>query len=89
MIPSVIFYILGTLIYSLAIFLPEFSIYPTAITEGLAYVGAAAGKLNFIFAMTDLFNAFVLIFQFLGFYYSAKIIISIVNWFRGAGSIEM
>lgn len=89
MIPSVLFYVFGTLIYVLALFLPRIEVYPTAITAGLAYVGAAAAKLNFIIAMTDLFNAFVFIFQFLALYYTAIMVISIVNFFRGSGGVEM
>jgi hypothetical protein len=89
MIPSIFFYILGTLLYAMAIFLPEWSIYPPAILEGLTYIGSAAAKLNFIFDMFSLFAAFVFIFQFLAYYYLAVVVISIINFFRGSGAVEM
>ena len=89
MITSILISIFTWLLSILLYFLPNWSPYPQALTDGIQYFFSSFSKLNFIFPIDSLYNALILIIQFEVLYYSVKLFLSILHFFRGSGKIEV
>jgi hypothetical protein len=85
MIFDILLYIVGFLIRQIALILPSWQIWPENILNGLKYFCNVLAKINFIFPVDTLFTCLLLFINFLGIYYTAKLIFMIFNFFRGTG----
>jgi hypothetical protein len=74
----------------LCVLLPTFSVYPQNLLDGIAFFGQKISGLDFfVFDIQAIFTIFLFVLQFEFFYFLTKKIVSIINFFRGAGKIEM
>lgn len=85
MIVDILLAFLATIINAVCFILPTWQIWPSDILQGLSYFFASIAKLNFIFPIDTLFNVIVFIVQFEVYYLSVKLILMVVNFFRGTG----
>jgi hypothetical protein len=81
--------LMSNIISALADVLPTFSVWPVIVTNGITDVCTAFMKLNWIFPMDALLDALSFFIDFLGWYFFAKLIIMIFNYFRGADGIRI
>jgi hypothetical protein len=80
------FIVLITMILNIFTFiLPKWSLWPMALTNGLNYVSSALAKFNFIIPIDTLFDIIKVLTGFFSLFLTVKIIMSIFNFFRGAG----
>lgn len=78
---------LFTLIIStITLLLPSWDIFPPDLYNGLTYFFSSLAKMNFIFPVDTLFTVLLFIVNFEVIYFTAKIIMKIVNYIRGTGS---
>jgi hypothetical protein len=74
----------------LSFLLPNFSVYPQAMLDGLSFFGQKISSLDFfVFDISAIFTIFIFLLQFELFYFVAKKTVSIINFFRGSGKIEI
>ena len=89
MIISLLLYVAGGILGLVADLLPEKQIYPPALTDGIEYFGEQLGRLNFILPIYELSGVALFFLNFLLAYGIAKLLLMVVNWFRGSGQIEV
>lgn len=89
MILTILFYVLGSIVGFLAEFLPVFSVWPASLTDGIYYFGQQLKLLNFILPIYELSLLAMFVLSFLSYWFTAKIIVMIVNFFRGTGKIDV
>lgn len=87
MIFTALFFVIGFLAEFVGRILPNWTIYPDEILEAVNYFGSCLDL--FDLTGTGFFKSFVamllLLLQFEVYYFTAKKIISFVNWARGTG----
>jgi hypothetical protein len=86
MITDLAIFILRLIIDTIVLVLPQWSVWPPDLLNGLSYTAQSLAKLNFIFPIDSLFNiiSFVILFETL--YLTAKIILKVFGFIRGSGS---
>lgn len=90
MILDIGLYLFGTIINWLIILLPDFSIYPDQLLNGISFFGEKMASLDFfIFDVPAFMVIFLFILQFEIYYFLALKIASIANFFRGSGKLEL
>jgi hypothetical protein len=90
MILDIALYVIGQFISWVALLLPAFSIYPDSLLNGLQFFGEKISSLDFfIFDIPKLFGILIFIIQFEIYYFTALKIVSIINFFRGGGKLEL
>jgi len=70
---------------TVAVILPEWSIWPPALTDGLTYVFSSLAKINIIFPIDQLFTVILFLITFEVAFFTTKIILMAFNFFRGSG----
>jgi hypothetical protein len=86
MITNILLYIFSEIIHIFAQILPTWQVWPTALTDGLTYFFQQLAFLDFLFPIDTLFTVILFFITFEVAYFSAKILIKIVNFLRGTGS---
>lgn len=93
MITDAILYIFGFFldtIASIASFISQdWHLWPQPLLDGLTYFCATLMKLDFLFPVGTLLLAVLFLIGFLSVYYSIKILLMVINWARGSGSIDI
>lgn len=89
MITNAIIILIGWVLGLIALLAPTWTVWPQGVIDGIAYFFAQIGKLNFIFPIDTLMQAIEFLNTFAILYFSAKILIMAVNWFRGVGEIKI
>jgi len=85
MITTLVLYIFVMLMATLTTLLPEWQVWPSSVITGFEYFLNAIGKLNFILPIDTLFSVLLVVITFETAYFTAKIIVKIINFFRGVG----
>lgn len=85
MILTFLFYILSIFLKTVAVILPEWSIWPEAVTDGFTYIFSSLAKINILFPIDDLFTIILFLITFEVAFYTTKIIVMAFNFFRGSG----
>jgi hypothetical protein len=93
MIITVLLYVLGFILGIVAEFCDTLSfglhVWPAVILNGLTYFFSILMKIDFILNIRALLFGIQWALGFLVAYYGIKLLLKIVNWFRGSGSIEV
>jgi hypothetical protein len=90
MIIDAILYLLGAFIGWVASILPTFSVYPPALLEGINFFGQKLASLDFfIFNIPQIMVVGLAFLTFEINYFLALKIVSVVNFFRGSGKLEL
>lgn len=89
MVIDFILILLYSILGSLAIGLPHFSIWPQSILNAIVYLINSLAIINFILPMDTFFYCVNFFIGFLILYYGAKLLVSIFNYFRGSGEIKI
>jgi hypothetical protein len=87
MIVSLFLYIFSYLIGFFALLLPDWTIWPQDLKDGIYYFADKIGDLNIILPIDNWFIAAQTFVRFLIYFLIFKLIVGIINWIRGAGSI--
>lgn len=69
--------------------LPVWTPYPAEFKNGLNYFISSFKELNFIIPVDTILSAGLIFIGFEVIYYGAKLIIMIINFFRGSGEIKI
>lgn len=86
MITTIFILTLSYFINAICFILPTWQIWPAAFLTGLNYFFSQIAQFNFIFPIDTLFIALRFYISFEVAYFTAKLIMKIFNYFRGAGS---
>jgi hypothetical protein len=86
MITDIIIFIISSFINLITTILPTWQIWPTAFLDGISYISSQIAVFNFIFPIDTLFTVILFFISFEVAYMTAKIIIKVLNFFRGTGS---
>ena len=90
MIVDIILYVFGSLVGWTAALLPDWSLYPTGLIDGIEFFGEKIAGLNFfIFDIPEIMKIGIFILTFEIYYFTANKIASIINFFRGSGKLEL
>lgn len=90
MIIDVLFYIIGYLVQILVYILPDWSFYPQTFLDGIAFFGQKIATLNFfIFDIPQIMIILTTVLSFESFYYLVRRLVSVVNFFRGSGKLDI
>lgn len=93
MITDTILYIFGFFIdttASIATFISfDWHVWPRGVLDGFTYFFQSLMKLNLLFPIDTLLQAILFLVGFLSIFYSVKILLKIINWTRGSGSIDI
>lgn len=90
MIIDVILYIFGSFIGWIGLLLSEYSIYPQNLLNGISFFGQKIATLDFfIFDIPAIMTIFLFVLQFEIYYFFALKIVSVINFFRGGGKLEL
>jgi len=85
MVTDVILTIFSTIFGALAFWLPHVSIWPASVLSSIEYLVSNLAIINFIIPMDVFFTCVELFLDFCVLYYSARLLISIFNAWKGAG----
>jgi hypothetical protein len=88
MITSLFLYIFGYIIGFFAMLLPNWTIWPQDLTDGISYFASKIADFNIIVPIINWFLAAHLFLQFLVYFMIYKSLVGLVNWVRGSGSIS-
>jgi len=69
--------------------LPEFSIWPDIVVNGIRDFCGWIMELNWIFPADSFLHALGFFVEFVGWYYFVKLIIWLFNWARGADGVRI
>lgn len=86
MITDIFIYLIRIFIDFVVWLLPTWTVWPTALLDGLTYVFASMAKLNFILPIDSLFAVLLFFIQFEVLYLGAKLVMKLFNFIRGTGS---
>jgi len=86
MITDLLIYIVSAFIQAITFILPTWTPWPSALLEGLTYFFTNLAKFNIIFPVDTLLTVLAFVINFEVIYFSSKLIIKILNFFRGTGS---
>jgi len=89
MITTVLLIIISYFLGFLALLLPAWTVWPADIIAGIKYVFNTLATLNFIFPIDTFLHCLNFLADYAALFFSAKLIINIINWFRGAGEIKI
>jgi hypothetical protein len=89
MLFDALFFILGSVLSIVAAIAPTWIIWPQTFLDGVTYFSTAIAKLNFILPVDTFFSCVNFLAGFFAVYYSARLLISLINWARGAGEIKI
>lgn len=89
MITTVFLIIIGYFLGFLALSLPTWTLWPADILNGIKYFFNNLAAFNFIFPIDTCLHCLNFLATFAALFFSAKLIINIINWFRGAGEIKI
>lgn len=82
-------YLLALMINIISALLPAFDVWPSSVTDGLAYFTLALSKFNFILPVDTLFSAITFFVWFETAYLGIKLIFKIVGFFRKSESLNL
>jgi len=86
MITNILILVLTYFLKAVCFLLPTWQIWPDSLLTGLNYFFSSIAKFNFLFPIDTLFQVLIFFISFEALYFSAKIVMKIVNFFRGTGS---
>jgi hypothetical protein len=86
MITSLLLYLITLFISLIVLILPSWEVWPDSLLTGLTYFFGSITKFNFIFPVDSLFAVIIFIINFEVLYLTAKLVMKIFNYIRGAGS---
>ena len=93
MIIEAILFILGIimdlLVYILDFLVGGFSLWPENLVDGLTYFFTNLMNFDFVLNIYQLILVIEFLYLFFLVYVPAKLIVKVVNWIRGSGSIEI
>lgn len=89
MILTFLFYVLTIFLSLLVGLLPTWTLWPADLTTSLNYFFSVLAKLNFLFPVDTLFAVILFVIGFEILYFTAKIVLKIINFFRGASGIDI
>jgi len=87
MIVSLFIYIGSYIIGFFALLLPNWTIWPDTVKDGVFYFADKIGDLNIILPIDEWFDALQLFIRFLTYFLIFKLVVGLINWLRGSGSI--
>lgn len=88
MLTEILFYLLGFMIKMSVMILPSWHLWPRVITDAFQYFAGAAARLNFILPVDTFFQCLAFFINFLIIYFSVRLVLMILNFFRGVGKLE-
>jgi hypothetical protein len=81
---------LGLIVKALVAIMQTYSIYPPEMTAGLSFFGKHIMRLDFtVVNIGACIDGAVFLLGFEIIYFTVRIIVSFVNWIRGAGPIKV
>jgi hypothetical protein len=86
MITDIIIFIISSFINLITTILPAWQIWPADFLNGVSYIFGQLAGFNFIFPIDTLFDVIIFFISFEVAYMTAKLIIKVLNFFRGTGS---
>jgi len=90
MLVDIIIYVFATLISWTASILPTWTLWPPIVLESVAFFGQQMQKLNFfIFDVPAIMVIVVFLLYFEIYYFTTRKIVSLINFFRGSGKLEL
>jgi len=89
MITNAILIMLGYFMGLIATLAPTWTVWPAGFIEGITYFFTGLMKFNFIFPIDTAMQGINFLAGFAALYFSAKLLIMLINWFRGAGEIKI
>lgn len=89
MITNGIIIFIGWILGLIALLAPEWTVWPSGVINGISYFFATFAKFNFIFPIDTIMQCIDFLCTFATLFFTAKILIMAVNWFRGAGEIKI
>lgn len=89
MITNAFLVLIGWFFSLITLLAPEWTVWPDGIIDGIEYFFTQIGLFNFIVPIDTFFLAVDFLCTFAVLYFSAKILIMAVNYFRGAGEIKI
>lgn len=89
MLVDLAIYIFSLLINVIAFFLPVFDVWPSTLLTGLEYFTQSLAKFNFILPVDTLFSALTFLITFETFYFSTKILLMFVGFFRKSSALKI
>jgi len=81
--------LVGSILNLLGTHLPTWNIIPQSFLDGITWVLSQMTVFNILFPIDHLFFDLNILFNFLIYFFIAKLLISIVNWVRGSGEIKV
>jgi hypothetical protein len=89
MLITILLFVFSAILSMLCLILPKISIWPDQMLSALEYFGQKMSLLKILpFAIDTLSECIILFLTFLGFWFSAKLILSLINWIRGSGELK-
>ena len=88
MILTFFFYILTIFLTLLIHLLPDWTLWPDDLATSFNYFFSLLAKLNFLFPIDVLFDVILFVIGFEVLYFTAKIVLKVINFFRGASGID-
>ena len=89
MVTNILLYSISFLLKQIADILPEWSIWPDEVLAGLYYFFANLAKLNIILPLDVIFDCLLFFINFIVIYFTAKLVLMVINFFRGSGEIKI
>lgn len=86
MITDIVLYLIRQFIDLLVFILPTWTVWPSALLDGVNYACQSLAKLNYILPIDSLFAVLIFIIQFEVLYLTAKLVMKVFNFIRGTGS---
>lgn len=80
---------LGYFMGLVALLAPTWTLWPDGFINGITYFFTGLMKFNFIFPVDTALQGINFLASFAVLFFSAKLLIMLVNWLRGAGEIKI
>ena len=89
MIITIFIYILSSIMGIIEKILPRYQIWPDVVLNGLNYFATTLSDFNILFPIDTLFQCMIFIGDFLSAYLIVRLILIVINFFRGTGELKI
>ena len=89
MITDLFLLIIAWLISAISFLLPNIHILPDEFTTAVTYLINVFTSFDFLFPVAGILKLITFFIYFEGLYFTGRLVVSIINFFRGAGRIEI
>lgn len=80
---------LGYFMGLVALLAPTWTLWPDGFINGITYFFTGLMKFNFIFPVDTALQGINFLAEFAVLFFSAKLLVMLVNWLRGSGEIKI